>query len=107
MSGRTVTRSSVKVDEEKIQVDPQLLFQCLTVATQSERVDDMGVLFQYELYSYPKSLFDASLMLLKQQKSAMADGIWAKLPSVPTEPKVHLMAGHSFIGSVATRISYI
>ena len=47
----------------------------------------MGVMFQYELCSCPTSLFDASLMLLKPQNSALADGIWAKLPSVPTGQK--------------------
>ena len=68
-------------------MDPQLLFQCLTFATQSETVDDMEVVFQYELLSYPTSLFDAFLNLLKPQNSALADGIWAKLPLVPTGPK--------------------
>ena len=47
-------------------------------------LDDM---FQYELCSYPTSLFDSSLLLLKPQKPALADAIWAKLPSDHTGPK--------------------
>ena len=78
-------KSSIKVDGEKIQVDPQLLFQLLIIASQS--LDDMSAIFKYELCSYPPSLFDSSLMLLKPQKPALADAIWAKLPSDATEPK--------------------
>ena len=37
--------------------------------------------------SYPPSLFDSSLILIKLQKSALADAISAKLPSDGTEPK--------------------
>ena len=33
------------------------------------------------------SLFNSSFMLLKPQKSALADAIWAKFPSDATEPK--------------------
>ena len=77
-------KSSIKVDGEKIQVDPQLLFQRLLIACQS--LDDMGAMFQYELCSYPTSLFDSSFTLLKPQKPALADAIWAKLPSDPTGP---------------------
>lgn len=41
----------------------------------------------WEPCSYPKSLFDSSFLLLKLQKPALADDIWTKLPSDPTEPK--------------------
>ena len=80
-----VAKSSIKVDVEKIQVDPQLLFQRLIIASQS--LDDMSAIFKYELCCYPPSLFDSSLMLPKLQKPALADAIWAKLPSVATGPK--------------------
>ena len=79
------TKLSIKVDGQKIHVDPQLLFQRLIMACKS--LDDMGAMFQYELCSYPTSLFDSSLLLLKPQKPALADAIWAKLPSDHTGPK--------------------
>ena len=78
-------KSSIKVDGEKIQVDPQLLFQRLIFASQS--LDDMSAIFKYELCSYPPSLFDSSLMLLKSQKPALAGAIWAEFPSDATGPK--------------------
>ena len=62
-------KSSIKVDGEKIQVDPQLVFQRLIIASQS--LDDMNAIFKYELCSYPPSLFDSSLMLLKPQKPSI------------------------------------
>ena len=83
---------------------------------QSETVDDMGVVFQYELLNYPTSLFDALLKLLKPPNSALADGIWAMLPSVPTGPKGEVQCvlnegrrgggGTPSSHSVTTRISY-
>ena len=69
-------KSSIKVVGENIQVDPQLLFQRLIIASQS--LEDRSAIFNYEPCSYPPSLFDSSLML---QKPALADAIWAKLPS--------------------------
>ena len=69
------TKSSVKFDGEKIQVDPQLLFQRPIVALKS--LDDMEVIFKFELCSYPPVLFDSSLMLFQSHKPALADAIWA------------------------------
>ena len=95
-------RSSIKVDGEKIQVDPQLLFQRLIIASHS--LDDVSTIFQYELCSYPPSLFDSSLMLLKPQKPALADAIWAKLPSDATGPKVE--AQYVLDGAALLRIPW-
>ena len=53
------TKSSVKIDGEMIQVDPQLLFQRLIVALKS--LDDMDAIFEFEMCSYPPALFDSSL----------------------------------------------
>ena len=69
------TKSSVKFDGEKIQVDPQLLFQRPIVALKS--LHDMEAIFKLALCSYPPALFDSSLMLLQPHKPALADTIWA------------------------------
>jgi len=66
-------------------VDPRLLFQRRIIASKS--LDDMSAIFKYELCSYPPSLFDSSLMLVKPQKPGLADAIWAKLSSDATGPK--------------------
>ena len=65
-------------------MDPQLLFQRVIISSQS--LDDMSAIFKYELCSYPPSLLDSSL-ILKPQKPALADAIWAKPSSDATEPK--------------------
>ena len=70
-----VTKSSVKIDGEKIQVEPQLLFQRLIVALKS--LDDMEAIFEFELCSYLPALCDSSLILLQPHKPALADAIWA------------------------------
>ena len=54
-------KSSVKIDGEQVQVDPQLLFQRLIAATQTS--EELESAFKYELCSYPPALFDSSLQL--------------------------------------------
>ena len=78
-------KSSIKVNGEMTQVDLQLLFQRLIIASQS--LDGISSIFKYKLCSYPPSLFDSSLMLLKPQKPVLADAICAKLPSDATGPE--------------------
>ena len=57
------TKSTVKIDGVTVQIDPQLLFQRLTIAAKvSDNIDDI---FKYELCSYPPALFDSSLLLRK------------------------------------------
>ena len=53
--------SSVKIDGDRIQIDPLLLFQRLTTVMQSS--DDLELAFKHELCSYPPALFDSSLLL--------------------------------------------
>jgi len=71
------TKSAIKIDNEHVQVYPQLLFQRLILA--SHQCEDLPALFCYELCTYPASLFDSSLMLLQPNKPALADALWSKL----------------------------
>ena len=66
--------SSVKIDGDRIQIDPLLLFQRLTTVIQSS--DDLELAFKHELCSYPPALFDSSLLLHEADKPALADAIW-------------------------------
>ena len=66
--------SSVKIDGDRIQIDPLLLFQRLTTVMQSS--DDLELAFKHELCSYPPALFDSSLLLHETDKPALADAIW-------------------------------
>ncbi|XP_062523628.1 uncharacterized protein LOC134198281 [Corticium candelabrum] len=60
------TKNAVKVDGIAVQIDPQLLFQRLTIiaAKATENFEDV---FRYELCSYPPALFDSSLLLREPQ----------------------------------------
>ncbi|KAJ8377274.1 hypothetical protein AAFF_G00261830 [Aldrovandia affinis] len=69
------TKSSVKIDGEAVQMDPQLLFQRLTIAAKASQ--DLASVFKYELCSHPSALFDISLLLRQPQKPVLADAIWA------------------------------
>ena len=51
----------VTVDEEKIEIDPKHLYQRLLVAGIGNI--ELKTLFQYELCSYPSSLFDQKLQM--------------------------------------------
>ena len=66
--------SSVKIDGDRIQIDPLLLFQRLTTVMQSS--DNLELAFKHELCSYPPALFDSSLLLNEAVKPALADAIW-------------------------------
>ncbi|XP_033725818.1 uncharacterized protein LOC117315643 [Pecten maximus] len=79
-------KSCVKVDGESVLIDPQLLFQRLTIAA-TGLLEDLPMVFNYELCSYPSSLFEASGLPRAAQKASLADCFWsmrdcgiAKLP---------------------------
>ena len=65
---------SIKIDGDRIQIDPLLLFQRLTTVMQSS--DDLESAFKHELCSYPSALFDSSFLLHEADKPALADAIW-------------------------------
>ena len=81
-------------------MDPQLLFQRLIIASQS--LDNMSAIFKYELCSYPPSLFDSSLMLLKQQSQhwQILSGLTFLQMQLDQKVKYNMswMVAHSFIG---------
>lgn len=68
------SKSSVKIDGQLIQCDPQLLFQRLMLACKSD--DDMGKYFRYELCTFPAALFDSPHMPREAQKSVLAKTMW-------------------------------
>ena len=58
-----------------VQIDPELLFQRLSIAPKSaEQKEEM---FRFELCPHPPSLFDETLMLREAQKSVLGDAIWS------------------------------
>lgn len=88
-------KSAVRIDNEQVEIDPQLLFQRLILASNTS--EDLPTIFRYELSSYPTSLFDSALMLRQANKPALADAIWSRLsPQVITE-KVPCVADVQYV----------
>ena len=58
-------KSSVKIDGNTVQIDPQLLFQQLTLAARATH--DVEAVFKYELCNYPPALFESLLLLREAQ----------------------------------------
>ena len=66
--------SSVKIDGDRIQIDPLFLLQRLTTVMQSS--DDLELAFKQEFCSYPPALFDSSLLLHEADKPALVNTVW-------------------------------
>ena len=66
--------SSVKIDGDRIPIDPLLLFQRLTTVMQSSY--DLELAFKHEFCSYLPALFDSSLLLHEADMPALADTVW-------------------------------
>ena len=71
------SKSAVRFSEGSIQVDPQLLFQRLTVVATGGRYENPQAFFKFEMCSYPPALFDALLLPRQANKLALGDAIWA------------------------------
>ena len=78
------SKSAVKVGGEVVQVDPQLLFQRLTIAGKSNLEEAMT----YELCTFPPALFESKGLLHEPQKATFADALWTAVQnkdvSLPT-----------------------
>ncbi len=68
------SKTSIKIQDQQVQVDPKLLFQRLL--TLGDRADDLPHLFTFELCSYPPALFESSRLPLPANKSVLADALW-------------------------------
>ena len=71
------SKTAVQFSDGKVQVDPLLLFQRLSLVATGGRFDNPKELFQFEMSSYPTALFDAALLPRQANKPALADAIWA------------------------------
>ena len=73
-----LSTSAVRVNNETMQIDPQLLFQRLiTAGTRNDQLEDI---FPFELCSYPSAIFEATSAMMPSNKPALADAIWALVP---------------------------
>lgn len=72
----------VMVDNEKIEIHPQQLYQRLLVAGNGRDLDE---LFRYELCPYPASLFDSKLLMRVGDKSDLMHGVVKRVPECVVE----------------------
>ncbi|CAM1322763.1 Uncharacterised protein r2_g3129 [Pycnogonum litorale] len=91
----------VRIDGEKVNIDPQLLFQRL-LAVGNAHTDEnyIGHLLQYELSSHPTALFDDCGMIREATKSQLADAIGQICPRferADTEPTFTVFDGGSLL----------
>ena len=92
------TKSVIKIHDEHVQVDPQLLFQRLvTVGTKN---GELQTFFDHELCHYPPSLFDSAYTIRPTMKSSLANALWsseaAKLPG-PSEAVQYVLDGGALL----------
>ena len=63
-----------EIQGEAVQVDPQLLFQRLSIVACN--VDDVAETFRYELCRYPPAHFESPQLLSQANKAFLADAMW-------------------------------
>ena len=92
-------KMGVKIDKEKLNVNPLLLFTRLLVLV--EREEDMKRYFRYELTSIPTSLFENGMMR-KDGKSNLARSIKQDVsPNSPVSNQLsHILDGGSLLHKV-------
>ena len=88
---------AMKIDDETVLVDHQLLFQNITTVAQ-DTFPEMSELFKFQLPSHPSSLFDKSGMPREAaHKSNLADAIWTLgdcgIDALPVDTKYVLVGG--------------
>ena len=76
----------LNIDGEKVQVDPQLLFQrLLAIGKAHTDENDIDQLLQYELSPSPPVLFDEYGLLIQARKTQLAESLSQTLPTLMAE----------------------
>ncbi len=90
-----------------MQVDPQLLFQRLSLMAMNGSCKDPASLFKYELCTHPAALVDRSSLPWEANKPALADALW-KLVKNDSEAETLPDSVHYVLdgGSLLHRLSW-
>ena len=75
-------KTAVKVDDESVQIDPQLLFQKPSLIATNGTYDNPASVFKYELCSHPPALFDAYSLPWTANKPSLAEALWKVVEKV-------------------------
>ena len=90
--------NAVKLKNDIINIDPQLLFQRLVTA--GIRNDNLCEVFQYELCSYPPALFENRTTPRLANKAALSDALWQMMPRdspAPTTDVQYILDGGALL----------
>jgi len=68
------TNSYIKIQDEHVHADPQLLFQRLVIIGTNN--GELQKVFDHELCQYPPTLFDSVNSIRLTTKSSLADALW-------------------------------
>ena len=68
-------KTAVRLNDGDVKIDPHLMFQ--NRGNHRRFRKHSTIFFEYEMCSFPASLFDASLLPLKANKTVLADAIWS------------------------------
>ena len=71
------SKTAVTIKDEQVVIDPQLLFQQLSIIASSG--DDPAAAFKYELCSFPPGMLELPQLPRGANKAALADAIWNEM----------------------------
>ena len=93
------SRNAVKLKEDSIVVDPNLMFQCLaSVAVKSG--ESLSNTLRHELCSYPSSLFDSVGIMKEPKKPQLADSLSSLIQHMEIDRRTdmqHVLDGGSLL----------
>ena len=76
MATTTKGKSNLFINEEKFSVDPHLLFQRPIAVAERDKDCNLQTALTHEMLTMPSSLFGTNHLMLKADKSQLADAIW-------------------------------
>lgn len=75
------SKNTVQIDDENVQIDPEVLFQRLLFVQNNRSKDDIEGILQYELTQRPPVFFDERGFLRDGNEFALAETLWKKYGS--------------------------
>jgi len=97
------SRSTVQINDDLVQIDPQLLFQRLILT--GTQTGELAEIFEHELCSYPPVLFEEKGIILAPNKPVLAKAILEESPQNERGPA----EDHSYVidgGALLHRIPW-
>lgn len=75
------TKNTIQIDNENVQIDPEVLFQRLLFIQTNRNKDDLESVLNYELTQRPPVFFDENGFVRDGNESALPDLLWKRFGS--------------------------